>query len=79
MYSGLSVAKVTMEQNAQENNVVDIHYTNDKHPDDIAEHLVNIASSVPDVNDATALVFGRYAIVGIDVNKDWHLFKSRHN
>lgn len=57
-------------QNAQDNNVVDINYTNDQNPDDIAEHLVTIASSVPDVNDATAIVVGRYAIVGIDVNKD---------
>lgn len=67
---GLISCQSNNGQNAQENNVVDIHYTNNKHPDDIAEHLVNIASSVPDVNDATALVIGRYAIVGIDVNKD---------
>lgn len=57
-------------QQTQDNNIVDIHYTDKKKPNDIAEHLVNIASSVPDVNDATALVIGQYAIVGIDVNKD---------
>lgn len=66
---GLFGCQNNNEQNAQHNNVVDIHYKTQQ-PDDIAEHLVNIASSVPDVNDATALVIGRYAIVGIDVNKD---------
>jgi len=35
---------------------------------EIASHLVEIASSIPDVNDATAVVLGRYAVVGIDVN-----------
>lgn len=36
----------------------------------IATRLVNLASSIPNVNDATAVVLGRYAIVGIDVNKN---------
>jgi YhcN/YlaJ family sporulation lipoprotein len=35
---------------------------------DIAQHLAKLASSVPNVNDATAVVVGKYAIVGIDVN-----------
>jgi YhcN/YlaJ family sporulation lipoprotein len=35
---------------------------------DIAKRLVKIANSVPNVNDATAVVVGQYAIVGIDVN-----------
>src|SRR5699024_8923060 len=34
------------------------------------KRLVDIASAVPDVNDATAIVAGDYAVVGIDVNKD---------
>ncbi|MFZ3588091.1 YhcN/YlaJ family sporulation lipoprotein [Bacillus sp. DJP31] len=34
----------------------------------IAKNLVKLASSVPDVNDATALVVGNVAVVGIDVN-----------
>ncbi len=37
---------------------------------EIAEHLVNLASRVPNVNDATAVVAGPYAVVGIDVNSD---------
>jgi YhcN/YlaJ family sporulation lipoprotein len=35
---------------------------------EIAKHLVKIATSVPNVNDATAVVVGKYAIVGIDVD-----------
>ncbi|MFF2445989.1 YhcN/YlaJ family sporulation lipoprotein [Neobacillus sp. NPDC058068] len=34
----------------------------------ISKHLVQLATSIPGVNDATAVVIGRYAIVGIDVN-----------
>ena len=40
----------------------------DQTPDAISRRLENIASRVPQVNDATAIVFGRYAVVGIDVN-----------
>lgn len=36
----------------------------------ISKHLTDLAASIPKVNDATAVVLGRYAIVGIDVNKD---------
>ncbi|WP_226034589.1 YhcN/YlaJ family sporulation lipoprotein [Aquibacillus saliphilus] len=36
----------------------------------IAQRLANIAGSVPNVNDATAVVAGSYAVVGIDVDKD---------
>jgi YhcN/YlaJ family sporulation lipoprotein len=35
---------------------------------EISKRLVKLATSIPDVNDATAVVIGRYAIVGIDVN-----------
>ena len=34
---------------------------------DIAERLVSLATSIPNVNDATAVVLGHYAIVGIDI------------
>lgn len=36
----------------------------------ISRHLVRLATSRPNVNDATAVVLGRYAIVGIDVNEN---------
>lgn len=37
---------------------------------EISQHLVNLATSIPNVNDATAVVLGNYAIVGIDVKED---------
>ncbi len=59
-----------LKQDNTNNNVSEMNYTNEKEPNDTAKHLVDLASSVPDVNDATAIVIGQYAIVGIDVNKD---------
>lgn len=35
----------------------------------IASHLATIASEVPDVNDAAAIVAGPYAVVGIDIDE----------
>lgn len=35
---------------------------------EISKRLVELATSIPNVNDATAVVLGKYAIVGIDVN-----------
>lgn len=37
---------------------------------EIATHLAKIANDVPNINDATAVVAGPYAVVGIDVDKD---------
>jgi len=34
----------------------------------VSKRLVKLASDVPGVRDATAVVFGKYAIVGIDVD-----------
>ncbi|WP_182199042.1 YhcN/YlaJ family sporulation lipoprotein [Paraliobacillus salinarum] len=36
----------------------------------IAKHLASVANRVPDVNSATAVIAGPYAVVGIDVNKE---------
>lgn len=36
----------------------------------ISKHLVNLATGIKGVNDATAVVLGKYAIVGIDVNSN---------
>lgn len=35
---------------------------------EISKRLVHLATSIPNVHDATAVVIGQYAIVGIDVN-----------
>jgi YhcN/YlaJ family sporulation lipoprotein len=60
-------------RNNEENNL--IHVKNqvngeeeERSTDEIAQNLVKLASSVPNVNDATALVIGNVAVVGIDVN-----------
>lgn len=37
---------------------------------EIADHLANIASQVPNVNDANAVVAGPYAVVAIDVDEE---------
>ncbi|ASK64443.1 hypothetical protein CFK37_16370 [Virgibacillus phasianinus] len=37
---------------------------------EIADHLASIAAGVGNVNNATAVVAGPYAVVGIDVDKD---------
>jgi YhcN/YlaJ family sporulation lipoprotein len=36
----------------------------------ISKHLVKLANEIPEVNDATAVVLGQFAVVGIDVNSD---------
>ncbi|GAA0338662.1 YhcN/YlaJ family sporulation lipoprotein [Bacillus carboniphilus] len=36
----------------------------------ISEHLVELTTRVPNVKDATAVVLGNYAIVGIDVDEN---------
>ncbi len=42
------------------------NYTNQE----IADHLASLAADVPNVNDASSVVAGPYAVVGIDVDKD---------
>lgn len=61
-----------------ENQYTQINHSNmDKDLDNhqLATHLANIANDVPNVNNATAIVAGPYAVVGIDVDK--HLDRSR--
>jgi YhcN/YlaJ family sporulation lipoprotein len=66
----------TFQHNVQKNekqNLVNVKnsYIQDvdrKTGQEISKRLVSLASSIPNVNDATAIVLGKYAIVGIDVN-----------
>ncbi|GKU82346.1 YhcN/YlaJ family sporulation lipoprotein [Niallia sp. NCCP-28] len=44
-----------------------INEVDQKSGQDIAKRLVSLATSIPNVNDATAVVLGHYAIVGIDI------------
>lgn len=55
--------------------ITDVKNTNIQEPtresgQQIAKRLCDLAIKVPSVNDATAVVLGKYAIVGIDVDKD---------
>src|SRR5690625_7317626 len=38
--------------------------------DQISNHLAGVANNVPNVNNATAIVAGPYAVVAIDVDKE---------
>ncbi|SEB11565.1 sporulation lipoprotein, YhcN/YlaJ family [Thalassobacillus cyri] len=42
----------------------------DKTIQQAAEHLAKLATEVPNVHDATAIVLGPYVVVGIDVDKE---------
>ncbi|MFT4416074.1 YhcN/YlaJ family sporulation lipoprotein [Fredinandcohnia humi] len=55
------------ESRIQVKNTVDEHVDR-KSGQEIAKHLVDLATGVPNVNDATAVVLGQFAVVGIDVN-----------
>lgn len=70
--TGCSVGKKDNDtENAQQKNVSmkNVGYTNEKtKPNEkLADHLADIASRIPGVRDATAVVVGKYAVVGIDV------------
>lgn len=62
-------------ENDENNHNVSVKNTQIEHVDrwsgqKISKHLVELASGVHEVNDATAVVLGRFAIVGIDVNAE---------
>ncbi|WP_102347072.1 YhcN/YlaJ family sporulation lipoprotein [Bacillus sp. Marseille-P3661] len=63
------------DTNSENNNLVKVNQpgeTNNKqmNGEEVAEHLVELTTSVPNVKDATAVVVGNYAVVGIDVEDD---------
>jgi YhcN/YlaJ family sporulation lipoprotein len=69
--AGCSTKKeLTNNQNENNVNVKNSYIENvdRKSGQEISKRLVKLATSVPNVKDATAVVLGRYAIVGIDVN-----------
>ncbi|HHY73897.1 MAG TPA: YhcN/YlaJ family sporulation lipoprotein [Bacillus bacterium] len=59
----------------QNNNFITVNQRNDNSNNPLtgeqaAMHLVDLANRIPDVKDATAVVAGNYAVVGIDVDKN---------
>lgn len=60
-------------QDTQKQSLINVKNSNIENVDrktgqEISKRLVELATSIPNVNDATAVVLGPYAIVGIDVN-----------
>nr|WP_184522739.1 YhcN/YlaJ family sporulation lipoprotein [Bacillus benzoevorans] len=71
----LSGCNTKNEISEQHDQVIDVKNSTIQEVDketgqEISKHLVSLASSMPNVHDATAVVLGRYAIVGIDVDKN---------
>lgn len=63
------------DSNSNNNKPITVQDSNIQHVErksgqQISRHLVDLTTSVPDVKDATAVVFGKYAFVGIDVDSD---------
>lgn len=66
-------APKTDQENENGSEPINVKNSVEEHVDrktgqDISEHLVDLANEIPEVNDATAVVLGPYAVVGIDVN-----------
>lgn len=62
-------------ENNGKNNITKVNNTTIKEADrttgqQTASRLTGLANSIPEVNDATAVVLGKYAIVGIDIDQD---------
>lgn len=70
--SGCNNNEVTQNQ---KQNLIQVKNSNIEHVDrqtgqQIAKHLVDLTVSLPNVEDATAVVLGRFAFVGIDVDSN---------
>lgn len=64
-----------LQNNATENNtkqkgLADKQTEDIKSGKEIAEHLTNLVTRVPEVNDATTVVIGDLAVIGVDVNAE---------
>ncbi|WP_096154780.1 MULTISPECIES: YhcN/YlaJ family sporulation lipoprotein [Bacillus] len=60
-------------RNEEDNRIIHVkdsanQQVDNKTGQEVSRHLVEIALRIPNVNDATAVVIGPYAVVGIDVN-----------
>ncbi|MDV7763125.1 YhcN/YlaJ family sporulation lipoprotein [Peribacillus simplex] len=62
-------------ENNAKNNITKVNNSTIQETDrttgqETAQRLTGLAKSIPEVNDATAVVLGKYAIVGIDIDQD---------
>lgn len=70
--TGCNQLKQETNEQAQQQNVIEQTSNRDNHTltnEQIASHLATIATEVPNVNDAAAIVAGPYAVVGIDIDE----------
>ncbi|WAA13250.1 YhcN/YlaJ family sporulation lipoprotein [Fervidibacillus halotolerans] len=73
---GCGANQGSLDENQEKNRYMNVENTtikevNDrKESEEISKHIANLAAKVPNVRNATAVVIGKYAIVGIDVDKD---------
>lgn len=63
---------ITREENTTQKGFANNNQTETqgKSGQDVAQHLTQLASRVPEVHDVTAIVIGDFAIVGVDVNDE---------
>ncbi|HWO95468.1 MAG TPA: YhcN/YlaJ family sporulation lipoprotein [Bacillus sp. (in: firmicutes)] len=71
--SACAVNQQSIEENNNQTELIRVknsvpEQVQNRSAEDISRHLVQLASSIPNVNDATAVVVGKYALVGIDVD-----------
>ncbi|CAH0305378.1 hypothetical protein SRABI84_04655 [Peribacillus simplex] len=67
--------KNEVSENNAKNNLTKVNNSTIKEADrhtgqQTAKRLTGLVKSIPEVNDATAVVLGKYAIVGIDIDQD---------
>ncbi|WP_064093848.1 YhcN/YlaJ family sporulation lipoprotein [Rossellomorea aquimaris] len=63
------------DQNSKNTKPISVEDSNIQHVErksgqQISKHLVSLTTGIPDVKDATAVVFGKYAFVGIDIDSN---------
>lgn len=71
VFVGCSNNKQENIKEQQPNGIEQTHHQNKDSltNNQIASHLANVASEVPEVNDAAAIIAGPYAVVGIDIDE----------
>ncbi|MDX5474945.1 MAG: YhcN/YlaJ family sporulation lipoprotein [Bacillaceae bacterium] len=75
LLSGCMNQPNNVARNEEDNRIIHVKDSSNRQVDqktgqEVSRHLVEIATRIPNVNDATAVVIGPYAVVGIDVNSE---------
>lgn len=72
IFVGCSNQQEEKSKESQQNTIEPTHYQNQETltNNEIATHLATVASQVPEVHDAAAVIAGPYAVVGIDIDEN---------